>query len=69
MLGVDKIVVINPDNPAQHYDIVDTHVTDQQFTDPMWSPDGQILIVFSVNSSQPYKINIAQYLQSQGAKV
>ncbi len=37
-------------------------------TDPLWSPDGKTLIVFTVGVgvSQPYAIDIASYLASKG---
>ncbi|HEX6543858.1 MAG TPA: hypothetical protein VF040_19035, partial [Ktedonobacterales bacterium] len=56
--GGDKIYLLNPAHPAQTVDIVLADQVGQQMMNPIWSPDGKTLIVFSVgfNSSQPYAI-------------
>jgi len=64
--GGDKIYLINPHNPAQTVDVVHADLAGQQMMHPIWSPDGKTLIVFGVNDSQPYAINIAAYLKSKG---
>jgi Tol biopolymer transport system component len=67
--GGDKIYLVNADHPAQTVDVVLADHAGQQFTDPIWSPDGKTLIVFGVSDSQPYAIDIASFLKSKGLSV
>jgi Tol biopolymer transport system component len=61
----DKIYLVNADDPSQTVDV--THAEDVgQMFDPVWSPDGQTLVVFGVDDERPYAIDIASYLASKG---
>ena len=64
----DKIYLLNPSNPSQRVDVVVASDVGQQMMAPIWSPDGQQMIVFTVayGSSQPYELNIGSYLRSKG---
>jgi hypothetical protein len=64
--GGDKIYLVNAADPTQTVDVVLADRVGQQMTDPIWSPDGQTLIVFGVNDNQPYALDVAGYLQSKG---
>jgi Tol biopolymer transport system component len=66
--GVDKIYLINVANPAQAVDVVLADRVGQQMMDPIWSPDSNTLIVFSVGyaTAQPYALDIGAYLRSKG---
>lgn len=66
--GSDKIYLVNAHNPSQTVDVVLSDQIGQQMIDPLWSPDGKTLIVFTVGVgvSQPYAIDIASYLHSKG---
>jgi Tol biopolymer transport system component len=66
--GGDKIYLINPDAPRQTVDVVLADQVGQQMMHPIWSPDGNTLIVFSVgyDSSQPYAVDIGTYLRGKG---
>lgn len=67
----DKIYLVNPSNPAQKVDIVLADLTHVQFDQPIWSPDGSKLMVFTVEYARDhaYVINIGQYLKSRGLPV
>jgi len=67
--GDDKIALINADNPAQTVNVVSYSTAQWLTADPVWSPDGKTLIVFTVSEDQPYAINIADYLHSKGLEV
>ena len=58
--GGDKIYLINPSDPMQAVDVVLADKLGRQMTDPIWSPDGNTLIVFTVqyDASQPYQLDI-----------
>ncbi|HEU5438683.1 MAG TPA: hypothetical protein VFU88_05290 [Ktedonobacterales bacterium] len=61
----DKIYLVNADDPSVTLDV--THAEDVgQMLDPVWSPDGQTLVVFGVDDERPYAIDIASYLASKG---
>jgi hypothetical protein len=64
--GGDRIALVNAANPAQTLNV--TSPNGDQYTDPIWSPDGQTLIVFSVAyaNDEPYSIAIGDYLKSKG---
>jgi Tol biopolymer transport system component len=66
--GGDKIYLLNPDKPSQTVDVVSADRIGQQMMHPIWSPDGQTLIVFSVayDASQPYSLDIGAYLRGKG---
>ena len=66
--GGDHIYLINPDNPSQTVDVVLADLVGQQMTDPIWSPDGNTLIVSSVGvtDAYPYSLDIGGYLRSKG---
>ncbi len=66
--GGDKIYLVNAHDPSQTVDVVLADRINQQMIDPLWSPDGKSLIVFTVGvgTSQPYAIDIASYLKSKG---
>jgi hypothetical protein len=66
--GGDKIYLVNPADPTQTVDVVLADRGGQQMTDPIWSPDGKTLIVFTVQygASQPYQLDIGTYLRSKG---
>ncbi len=66
--GGDKIYLLNPDAPSQTVDVVSADRIGQQMMHPIWSPDGQTLIVFSVayDASQPYSLDIGAYLRGKG---
>jgi hypothetical protein len=64
----DKIILINPDDPSQTVDVVQTKQVGRTY-DPIWSPDGKTLIIVGLLGgfgSQPYAIDIASYLASKG---
>jgi dipeptidyl aminopeptidase/acylaminoacyl peptidase len=65
--GGDRIALVNAANPAQTLNVTSPDFPDG-LTDPIWSPDGQTLIVFRVTygAAQPYAIAIADYLKSKG---
>lgn len=69
--GGDKIYLVNPLHPTQQVDIVLADLTHMQFDQPIWSPDGSKLIVFTVEygRDRPYVINVGQYLMSRGLPV
>ncbi len=64
----DKIYLVNVADPSQAVDVVVADKLGQQMTDPIWSPDGQQLIVFTVEygAAHPYAIDIGAYLRSKG---
>lgn len=64
----DRIYVLDPANPSHTVDVVLADKAGVQMMDPIWSPDGQTLIVFSVgyDTSMPYKLDIGAYLKSKG---
>jgi hypothetical protein len=64
--GGDRIALVNAANPAQTLNV--TSPNGDQYTDPIWSPDGQTLIVLSVAyaNDEPYAIAIGAYLKSEG---
>lgn len=66
--GGDKIYLVNPDTPTQTVDVVLAEQVGQQMMNPIWSPDGRQMIVFSVgfSTAQPYELNIGSYLASKG---
>ncbi len=66
--GGDKIYLVNAADPARTVDVVLADHIQQQVMDPIWSPDGNTLIVFSVGygTSQPYSLDIGAYLRSKG---
>ncbi len=66
--GGDKIYLVNAADPSQTVDVVVADKLGQQMTDPIWSPDGQQLIVFTVEiaAAHPYAIDIGAYLRSKG---
>ena len=61
----DKIYLVNAANSSLTVDV--THAEDVgQMFDPAWSPDGQTLVVFSVDDERPYALDIGHYLASKG---
>jgi hypothetical protein len=58
---------VDPADPLRTVDVVLADKVGVQMDDPIWSPDGQTLIVFSVgyDSAQPYSIDIGAYLRSK----
>ncbi len=64
----DKIYLVNVANPSQTVDVVVADKLGQQMTDPVWSPDGRQLIVFTVEygAAHPYAIDIGASLRSKG---
>ena len=61
----DKIYLVNAADPSLTVDV--THAEDVgQMFDPVWSPDGQTLVVFSTLDERPYAIDIGRYLASKG---
>jgi Tol biopolymer transport system component len=64
----DRIYLLNVDNPAETVDVVVADRIRQQMLDPIWSPDGNTLIVFTVGygTAQPYSLDIGAYLHSKG---
>jgi Tol biopolymer transport system component len=66
--GGDKIYLVNPDKPTQTVDVVLADQVGQQMMNPIWSPDGKQMIVFSVgfSTAQPYELDIGSYLASKG---
>lgn len=61
----DRIYLVNPAAPSHTVTVVQT---DQGMDEPIWSPDGQTMIVFSVgyDTSTPYELDIGAYLKSKG---
>ncbi len=66
----DKIYLLNPAEPSQRVDVVLADRIGQQMMHPIWSPDGQTLIVFSEDftTSQPYSLDIGAYLRGKGVQ-
>lgn len=66
--GGDKIYLVNAANPSQTVDVVVADKLGQQMMAPIWSPDGQQMIVFTVEfgAAHPYAIDIGAYLHSKG---
>lgn len=66
--GGDRIYLLDPANPSHTVDVVVADKAGQQMMAPIWSPDGQTMIVFSVgyDTSTPYELNIGAYLKSKG---
>lgn len=66
VVNQDKIYLINAGHPEQTVDVVNSAKTLHLIADPAWSPDGKMLIVFSMSDNQPYAINIGDYLHGKG---
>jgi Tol biopolymer transport system component len=63
--GNDHIALVNADNPAQTLDVTNERDVGQ-FLNPLWSPDGQTLILINTDDDQPYAVDIGSYLASKG---
>lgn len=63
--GTNHISLINPAAPSKTVTIVQA---DQAILGPVWSPDGQTMIVLSAgyDTATPYELNIGAYLKSKG---
>lgn len=63
----DKIYLVNAADPSQTVDVVVAAKLGQQMMAPIWSPDGQQMIVFSVEygAAHPFAIDIGAYLHSK----
>lgn len=66
--GGDRIYLLDPANPSHTVDVVLADKAGVQMADPISSPDGQTLIVFSVgyDTSTPYELDIGAYLKGKG---
>lgn len=63
--GTNHLYLINPEETSQTVTVVQA---DQAILGPVWSPDGQTLIVFSAgyDTATPYELDIGAYLKSKG---
>lgn len=64
--GGDRVYLVDAAHPTTTLDVVHAERAGQQLDMPIWSPDGQTLIVIGVADDQPYAIDIASYLHSKG---
>jgi hypothetical protein len=64
--GGDRVYLIDAANPAETVDVVHADRAGQPMYHPIWSPDGQTLILIGVADDQPYAIDIASYLHGKG---
>ncbi len=69
--GGDKIYLVDSTDPTRTVDVVLADNVGVQLKDPIWSPDGETLIVFSVgyDTAQSYSIDIGAYLSGKGLQL
>jgi Tol biopolymer transport system component len=69
--GGDKIYLVDAADPTRTVDVMLADNAGVQMKGPIWSPDGETLIVCHVgyDKAEPYRIDIGAFLRSKGLPV